>query len=101
MYKLYSDSGELTWDGQFIKGNKNIQSFLNNLLTLDHEIKTLHAQPLLKPHARKKVIVMIQVSGRVRSKDQDERPKLFLQDLFITLEENQWKIISDCFRLVK
>lgn len=95
--QLYLNSGLLVWNGNEIKGHEKIQNFFNDLPISDHVIRTLNAQPILNSAVNGQFTVMIQVSGKV--KYQDKRPKSFQQNFIITAQENQWKIVSDCFRL--
>ena len=46
MNKLYLDNGLLSWNGNGITGNNQIQKFYINLPSSDHSVVTLDAQPI-------------------------------------------------------
>ncbi|XP_066258117.1 NTF2-related export protein [Euwallacea similis] len=97
MERLYLDTGLLSWNGNGVKGKKNIQTFISNLPYSDHTLVTLDAQPILDSAVNGQLTFMIQASGTV--KFQDKTPKTFQQNFIVTAEGDKWKIVSDCFRI--
>ncbi|XP_066154051.1 NTF2-related export protein [Euwallacea fornicatus] len=97
MERLYLDTGLLSWNGNGVKGKKNIQTFISNLPYSDHTLVTLDAQPILDSAVNGQLTFMIQASGTV--KFQDKTPKTFQQNFIVTAQGDKWKIVSDCFRI--
>ncbi|KAL1502337.1 hypothetical protein ABEB36_007492 [Hypothenemus hampei] len=95
--KLYLDTGVLSWNGNGVKGNEQIQKFIIDLPTSDHTLVTLDAQPILDTAVNGQLTFMIQASGTV--KYQDKSPKTFQQNFIVTAQAGKWKIVSECFRI--
>lgn len=96
-FKLYFDSGILTWKDKEIKGNKNIHDFINELPSSFHVVQKLSVRPILNSAGQGQLILLVQASGKVRFAV--EHPTVFQQNFIITVRDNQWKIISHRVRI--
>ncbi|XP_030766115.1 NTF2-related export protein [Sitophilus oryzae] len=97
MSRLYLNTGILSWNGNGIKGNEQIEKFIIELPPSDHALTTLDAQPVLDVAVNGQLTFIIQASGTV--KYQDKSPKTFQQNFVVTAQGDKWKIVSDCFRI--
>jgi len=93
--KLYRDTALLVYNGNGINGVEAISKFVKDMPKTEHTITTIDAQPILDESAGK--TILIQVSGTVRIGGQ--RSKAFQQSFTVTVENQKWKIATDCFRL--
>ncbi|XP_076265111.1 NTF2-related export protein 1 isoform X2 [Rhynchophorus ferrugineus] len=93
---LYLNSAVLSWNGNGVKGDSDIEKFIKDLPLSDHTLTTLDAQPILDIAVNGQLTFIIQASGTV--KYQDKNPKAFQQNFVITAQGDKWKIVSDCFR---
>lgn len=97
--KLYMDSAVLVWNGNGSSGTNDIQRFLLDLPASEHVIVTLDAQPIVDDTLAARPTFIIQATGNVQYQvATDTQNKLFQQTFVITVQEDKWKVVSDCFR---
>lgn len=97
--KLYMDSAVLVWNGNGAAGANDIQRFLLNLPVSEHNVNILDAQPMADDTAATRPTFLIQTAGSVRYHEAtDSQNKQFQQTFVITVQEDKWKVVSDCFR---
>ncbi|XP_020296190.1 NTF2-related export protein-like [Pseudomyrmex gracilis] len=95
--RMYMETANLTWNGNGISGNDNIQKFCTDLPSSEHTITTLDAQPIIGSDATTQLLFLVKVGGQV--KYEEKSFTTINQTFLITAIDDKWKIVNDCFRM--
>ncbi|XP_017086119.1 NTF2-related export protein-like isoform X2 [Drosophila eugracilis] len=94
---LYLENATISWNGNGANGREMIVRFIDGLPPSKHYFTNVDAQPILDPVVGELTTYLIQVGGNVEFGDQS--PRFFQQSFIVTIENDFWKIISDCYRM--
>ena len=89
------DNGLFVYNGNGFNGKDSIAKFIGEMPSTKHDLSTVDAQPILDAAAGK--TILIQVSGTVKIGGQ--RSKAFQQTFTLTAINDNWKIVTDTFRI--
>ena len=89
------DNGLFVYNGNGFNGKDSIAKFIGEMPSTKHDLSTVDAQPILDAAAGK--TILIQVSGTVKIGGQ--RSKAFQQTFTLTAINENWKIVTDTFRI--
>lgn len=96
MSRLYLDNAIMTWNGNGIRGEENIQKFIEDLPAMEHSVLTLGAQPVIDDAVINQKTLLLLVSGLIKMSNSS---KPFQQTFVVTAQDDKWKIVNDCFRI--
>ncbi|XP_034487015.1 NTF2-related export protein-like isoform X2 [Drosophila innubila] len=95
--RFYLDTATVSWNGNGAQGRERIERFFLELPSSHHQLTTFDSQPLLDAAVGNPSTYGILAGGTVKY---DEQPiRNFQQSFVIIVENDNWKIVSDCYRL--
>lgn len=93
---LFHDSATLIWNGNQVTGKNNIVPFYEALPTVETQLFSIDAQPILEAAAGTQTMIAIICNGKM--KFASSPIKGFTESFLLTAENNVWKVVSDTYR---
>ena len=95
--KLYHETANLTWNGNYVDGIADIKRFLlEKLPNSSTYVNCLDAQPVHDSAVGGNTTVLVTVAGTVRFGA--SQPAAFQQNFLLAAKDSKWKIVTDTFR---
>lgn len=96
---LYTDRSMVVWNGNGYHGASKINEFFVNLPISVHKLTSIDCQPVNQVAIPNTTSIIVVCEGTVCYGD-EKKHRPFTQNFLLVSENNQWKIISDCFRFI-
>lgn len=97
--QLYLEESTVIWNGNAYQGRTKINELLFGLPATTHELKSLDCHAIDNIATKGHTTVMLVCEGHV-TYGEDKKRKYFTQNFILMSENNAWKIVTDCFRLI-
>ncbi|XP_054164032.1 NTF2-related export protein-like [Oppia nitens] len=96
MGQLFHESANVLWNGNPVTGKANAVTFYESLPTVETQLFSIDAQPVLEAAAGQQICITVVCNGKMKFASNVTRS--FTESFLLTAENNVWKVLTDTYR---